>query len=158
MVRPRSGPPDGRPAASLSAAPRSGAEPSYRAPATPHSFLFAQIVSTAAAAASSLPPRLLQVQGRTLVTPNWMEITVMKELLVKSCGMYDQKDDNMDDGRLSRTLIPHSRHSFIFIFLPLKFSLVGFASGRFSFSLAMRVSFDGLSVAFPSNAAEQLLK
>ena len=79
----------------------------------------------------------------------------MKELLVKSRGMYDQKDDNMDDGR---TFIPHSRHSFIFIFLPLKFSLVGFASGRFSFSLAMRVSFDGLSVAFPSNAAEQLLK
>ena len=82
----------------------------------------------------------------------------MKELLVKSRGMCDQKDDNMDDERLSRTLIPHSRHSFVFIFLPLKFSLVGFASGRLSFSLAMRVSFDGLSVAFPSNAAEQLLK
>ena len=54
----------------------------------------------------------LQVQVRTLVTPNWMEITVMKELLVKSRGMYDQKDDNMDDGR---TFIPHSRHSFIFL-------------------------------------------
>ena len=63
MVRPRSGPPDGRPAASLSAAPRSGAELSYRAPATPHSFLFAQIVSTAAAAASSLPPRLATGAG-----------------------------------------------------------------------------------------------